>query len=207
MKKIIFLSLFLAACVTVDNDDPDKGTKNNGNPNNGNLNNGAPNNGGSNGQNNGLAGNCQDLCVAKAILCGAPSDQGQLFCKNDICISNPTDSEMMCFQEKSCPELLGFFQDPDGTICGIGVGTPNNGVTNNGMNACIKQNATGCNSSNNPSNCCNTNASCFGKGNLQGETICCNPVDKPCEKTTDCCNDDNDIAPVRCQNKVCAFDI
>lgn len=70
-------------------------------------------------------------------------------------------------------------------------------------NACIQTNRTGCNPLNNPSGCCDSNATCY-----TGEkTICCVPNGKVCQKTADCCGADNSTVPTVCTNGTCQFGI
>lgn len=69
--------------------------------------------------------------------------------------------------------------------------------------ACINTNATGCNSLNSPSGCCDDNATCFGNGNQQGETICCIPSGNACQSSDDCCNADNPTVPTICTGGAC----
>ncbi len=73
--------------------------------------------------------------------------------------------------------------------------------------ACIETNKTGCNSLNSPSGCCDDNATCFGNGNQQGETICCIPNGNACQNSDDCCGADNPTVPTVCAGGTCQLAI
>ncbi len=73
------------------------------------------------------------------------------------------------------------------------------------QNACIESGRTGCNSGNNPSNCCDDRQSCSGNGNAAGETVCCVAGNKPCSQDSDCCGYDSPDNKWLCTNDVCTF--
>ena len=73
------------------------------------------------------------------------------------------------------------------------------------QNACIASGRTGCNSGNNPSNCCDDRQKCSGNGNAAGETICCVPFNGECTEDSDCCGSDSADNPWTCVQGKCSL--
>jgi hypothetical protein len=127
-----------------------------------------------------MSSDCASRCGAVATKCGYAASQCSLICPG------APDAQLTCIEMAGCSmtafkACLNSMQPGDMASSGTG----------DMAHMCIALTQTGCNSLNNPSNCCtdaiHTAVVCNGNSDGQGNSQCCVNLGNPCTQASDCC--------------------
>ena len=148
---------------------------------------------------------CNSRCEPHATRCNLPAGACAQICSDKL-----TPAALDCIDALSCSA-----GEDDLEACkkkgGSGSSSSSSSSSSSGSAACIEMLHTGCNSLNNPSNCCadddHSMVSCFGNNDGQGHAQCCVQKGGKCTDVSECCGygagDDTVKALYKCQSGTC----